>query len=186
MKKNGNSRSLMSMYSDNKGIRKRKTSKEDLPPMTTYEQRFKGGSMTKDVTEDKIKTLNDKIEARKKLSEPVNQLQPKRVSVEIAGSRYLLGSNEDMSEQRIKRIASKVNTILSNAKDNNPGLTNSKVTTLALIDACDELISLMDENSNLKTELMYYTQKVKEEEKSVPLEPTPMELLARESEDEKR
>ena len=183
MKKNGNSRSLMSMYSDNKGIRKRKTSKEDLPPMTTYEQRFKGGSMTKDVTEDKIKTLNDKIEARKKLSEPVNQLQPKRVSVEIAGSRYLLGSNEEMSEQRIKRIASKVNTILSNAKDNNPGLTNSKINALALLDACDRILTLKDENSNMRTELMYYQQKVNiEEEKDRP-EPTPMELLANETED---
>ncbi|MBR6484870.1 MAG: cell division protein ZapA [Clostridiales bacterium] len=188
MKKHSNSNpdSLLRKYSDTSVMRKRKGQKEDLPLMTTYEQRFKGGSMSKDLTAEKIETLDEKIEKRNKLKEPTGQLMPRRVSVEIAGNRYLLGSNDDMSDLRIKRIASLANRILSNAKDNNPGLTNSKITTLALIDACDELLSFQDENSNLRTELMYLQQKVMLEEKQIVKDPTPMELLARENEEDEK
>ena len=183
---NSNPDSLLRKYSDTSVMRKRKGQKEDLPLMTTYEQRFKGGSMSKDLTAEKIETLDEKIEKRNKLKEPTGQLMPRRVSVEIAGNRYLLGSNDDMSDLRIKRIASLANRILSNAKDNNPGLTNSKITTLALIDACDELLSFQDENSNLRTELMYLQQKVMLEEKQIVKDPTPMELLARENEEDEK
>ena len=104
MKKHSNSNpdSLLRKYSDTSVMRKRKGQKEDLPLMTTYEQRFKGGSMSKDLTAEKIETLDEKIEKRNKLKEPTNQLMPRRVSVEIAGNRYLLGSNDDMSDLRIK------------------------------------------------------------------------------------
>lgn len=61
-------------------------------------------------------------------------------------------------------------------------MTN-KITTLALLDACDKLITLQDENSNMKTELMYLQQKLSLEEKAHISEPTPMEQLASEIEE---
>jgi len=87
-----------------------------------------------------------------------------------------------MGEARIRRIANKVNSLIDDSKDMNPGLTNNKITTLALLDACDRLISLEDENSNMKTELMYLQQKLSLEEKTHNSEPTPMEQLATDSE----
>lgn len=183
--KKSNTSNMFQKYSDSSS-RKRRLVKDAMPLMTTYEQRYKGPSMSRDLTEDKPKqTLDEKIEARKNLSRPKNDDMPKRVSVEIAGHNYLLGSTDDMSEARIRRIASTVNSILNQAKENNPYLTTSKVTTLALLDACDRLITLQDENSNMKTELMYLQQKLSLEEQAHVSEPTPMEQLASESNEKK-
>ncbi len=180
------SQSIMSKYSD-KSMKKKasssKTTVEDLPLMANYEQRYKG--MSKEVTREQPKpTLDEKIAKREKLKKaPVEEKrESKRVSVEINGNMYLLGCTENISEARIRKIAALTNDILSNTKENNPGLPNSKINALALIDACDRILTLKDENSNIKTELMYYQQKVNiEEEKDRP-EPTPMELLANETE----
>lgn len=177
------SQSLMSKYSDGSIKKKKTTAYKDAPLMTTYEQRYKGGN-SKEVTVEKKLTLDEKIEKKEKQLHPDvssnnDDLMPKRVSVEIAGTHYLMGCTSEMSEGRIRRIAALVNSILSEAKDDNPGLTNSKVTTLALIDACDKLVAAQDELSNLKTDLMYFQQKVTIEKNShVPAEPTPMEQLA--------
>lgn len=180
------SQSIMSKYSD-KSMRKKvssskTTSVEDLPLMANYEQRYKG--MSKEVTKEQPKpTLDEKIAKRERLKKPVEQkAESKRVSVEINGNMYLLGCTENISEARIRKIAALTNDILSNTKENNPGLPNSKINALALIDACDRILTLKDENSNIRTELMYYQQKANlEEEKDKP-EPTPMELLANENE----
>lgn len=185
------SQSIMSKYSD-KSMKKKTTSSkttktveyDDLPLMANYEQRYKG--MSKELTKEQPKqTLNEKIAKRESLKkssdEPKND--PKRVSVEINGNLYLLGCTENISESRIRKIAALTNEILNDTKKNNPGLTNSKINALALLDACDRILTLKDENSNMRTELMYYQQKVNlEEEKDRP-EPTPMELLANETED---
>lgn len=178
MKKH-NSDSMFSKYSGTP-VRKSKANRE-MPLMTTYEQRYKAtSSMSKDVTEPKaVQTLEEKIESRNKISETRVSPLEGRVSVEIAGHTYLLGANEKMSESRIRRVASLVNKILTETKDNNPGLTNSKITTLALLDACDQLVAKQDEVSNMKTELMYLQQKIKVDDvHKAPKEPTPMELLA--------
>lgn len=182
--KKTSSQSLMSKYSDS-SVRKKKTSVKDAPLMTTYEQRYKGG-LSKEVTTEKKLTLDEKIEKREQQLHPEqqknsnnNDLVPERVSVEIAGCRYLMGCTDGMSANRIRRVASLVNSILSEAKEDNPGLTNSKVTTLALLDACDKLVAAQDELSNLKTELMYFQQKASVEKNNhVNSEPTPMEQLA--------
>ena len=121
--------------------------------------------------------LEEKIAARNKKAEPVEP-SIKKVSVEISGNRYLLGCTDDMSESRIKRIAELANDILSDTKKNNPGLTNSKVTTLALIDLCDRYLTISDDAGNLRTDLMYYRQKYMEEEEQKKKDPTPMEILA--------
>ncbi len=179
MKKNS-TQSMFSKYSDTP-VRKTKGGYKDQPLMTTYEQRYKGNSsMSKDITEPKsVPTLEEKIESRNAKREIPNDILSNRVSVEIAGHNYLLGANEDMSESRIRRIAALVNKILSESKDNNPGLTNSKVTTLALLDACERIITLQDENSNMKTELMYLQSRLSHEEsKKKTNDPTPMEILA--------
>lgn len=182
MKKNS-SNSMFSKYSDTPS--KKSRSAKTMPLMTTYEQRYKSsGSMSKEITEPKsVPTLEEKIEARKTRPLINNDLIPNRVSVEIAGHNYLLGSNDAMSEARIRRVASLVNKLLTETKENNPGLTNSKITTLALLEACDRLVSAQDENSNNKTELMYLQQKLSFEEVKKPKDPTPMELLANEMSD---
>lgn len=180
------SQSIMSKYSE-KSMKKKasaKVSVDDLPPMANYEQRYKG--MSKEVTREQPKpTLDEKIAKRESLKKAKKEESgsSKRVSVEINGNMYLLGCTENISEARIRKIAALTNDILSNTKENNPGLTNSKINALALIDACDRILTLKDENSNMRTELMYYQQKANlGEEKDRP-EPTPMELLANEKED---
>lgn len=180
MKKNS-SHSIMQRYSSTRSV-KRKTSEEDMPLMTTYEQRYKGPSMTRELTAPKpVKTLDEKIEARKQNEEKKHKDPTEgRVSVEIGGSYYLLGSTEDVSPSRIKRIAALANSIISDTKDSNPGLTNSKINILALVDACDRLITANDENSTLKTEIMYRDQQERIAKINHPVEPTPMEKLAEE------
>ena len=157
MKKRSSSESILGKYSDTKPKRRISGNSGDSTPlMTHYEQRYKGSGMTK----------------------PLPDPMQGRVSVEIAGNRYLLGCTDDISETRIKRIASLANTILSETKENNPGLTNSKITTLALIDACDRLVTSQDSLNNMKTDLMYYRQKDDLKKQEIKVDPTPMELLA--------
>ena len=179
------SQSIMSKYSD-KTIKKKPSSKvasDDLPLMANYEQRYKG--MSKELTKQQPKpTLDEKIAKRESLksSKKEETSASKKVSVEINGNLYLLGCTENISESRIRKIAALTNEILNETKENNPGLSNSKINALALIDACDRILTLKDENSNYKTELMYYQQKVNIEEEKEKPEPTPMELLANETE----
>lgn len=179
------SQSIMSKYSD-KSIKKKssgKTAAEDLPLMANYEQRYKG--MSKEITKQQPKpTLDEKIAKRESLKSPKKEdsAVSKKVSVEINGNLYLLGCTENISEARIRKIAALTNEILNETKENNPGLSNSKINALALIDACDRILTLKDENSNYKTELMYFQQKVNIEEEKEKPEPTPMELLANETE----
>ena len=175
------SQSIMSRYSD-KSLKKKTSAKQaadDMPLMANYEQRYKG--MSKDLTDRKPRqTLEEKIARRESLKKNKEDISPMKVSVEINGSMYLLGCTEDISESRIRKIAALANEILTDTKENNPGLTNSKINALSLIDACDRILSLRDENSNMKTELMYLQQKVRLEEEKEVKEPTPMELLANE------
>lgn len=179
------SQSIMSKYSD-KTVKKKHSSKvasDDLPLMANYEQRYKG--MSKELTKQQPKpTLDEKIAKRESLksSKKEETFASKKVSVEINGNLYLLGCTENISESRIRKIAALTNEILNETKENNPGLSNSKINALALIDACDRILTLKDENSNYKTELMYYQQKVNIEEEKEKPEPTPMELLANETE----
>lgn len=178
--KKTSSQSIMGKYSSNKASKKKTT--DSMPLMTTYEQRFKG-SMSKEVTEPiKKKTLDEKIEAKKtkQSSDDVQVKAGNKVSVEIAGVRYLLGCTDDASENRIRRVASLANDILESAKATNQGLTNSKVSFLALLDACDQIITLKDENSNYRTELMYRQQQEILNKQNHPVELTPMEKLANE------
>lgn len=179
------SQSIMSKYTD-KTVKKKSSSKvsaEDLPLMANYEQRYKG--MSKEITKQQPKpTLDEKIARRESLKSPKKEdvSVSNKVSVEINGNLYLLGCTENISEARIRKIAALTNEILNETKENNPGLSNSKINALALIDACDRILTLKDENSNYKTELMYFQQKVNIEEEKEKPEPTPMELLANETE----
>lgn len=179
------SQSLMSKYSEKPMKRKKSSSStdySDLPIMASYEQRYKGG-MSKEVTETKpAPTLDDKIAKRESLKKPKKEETeaPKKVAVEINGNPYLLGCTAEISESRIRKIAALANEILLDTKEANPGLTNTKINALALIDACDRILSLKDENSNMKTELMYFQHKISIEEENSKSEPTPMEILANE------
>lgn len=182
--KKSNSHSIMERYSSARPSR-RKTNEADMPLMTTYEQRYKGPSMSRELTAPKpVQTLDEKIEAKSKKEEKKTNNDPmnSRVSVEIGGNHYLLGCTDDVSASRIKRIAQLANSIIEDTKTSNPGLTNSKINILALVDACDRLISATDENNSLKTEILYRDQMEIINRQNHPIEPTPMEKLAEESE----
>ena len=176
-----NTRSILGQYSDNK-IGKKKKEEKKMPLMATYEQRYKG--MAKALTEPvKIPTLDEKIKA--KTIKVVPEPKPKRIPVTIGGNRYVLGTDDVMSEFKIHKIENLANTMLEEAKSTNPGLTNSKAAILALIDLCDMYLNLKIENSNMKTELMYYQQQDFINKSSKSVEPTPMEKLADEEKDNK-
>lgn len=170
------SKSILDQYSDTKMTKKNKN-EQQVQLMANYEQRYKG--MAKSITAPVPKpTLEQKIKAREEAN--VNVDKPLRVPVIIGGTRYLLGANDELSVSRINKIANLANGFLEDAKSTNPGLTNSKSAILALIDACDEFISLKNEINNLKTELMYYQQQDFINKSATHLEPTPMEKLAEE------
>lgn len=171
-----NYESILGKYSDSKSVGKSKAKNEKkMPLMATYEQRYKG--LTKTVTEPvPTPTLEEKIKA--KAVKPVPPKKPERIPVTIGGNRYLLGTDEAMSEIRVHRIANLANQMLEEAKGTNPGLTNSKAAILALIDLCDLYIGLQDKNSNMKTELMYLQQQDFINKSAKAVEPTPMEKLA--------
>lgn len=146
-----------------------------MPLMAEYEQRYKG--MVRSVTEpEPVQTLEEKIKARD--IKPEIPKAPNRIPVTIGGNRYLLGCDDTTTEERIHRIANLANKMLDEAKSTNPGLATSKTAILALIDLCDEYLTLKDSNSNIKTDLMYYQQQDFINKSAQQVEPTPMEKLA--------
>ncbi len=173
MKKSNSS--ILGKYSDN-NLKKRKG--REIPVMVSYEQRYKGDSLAKDVTEPvKPMTLNEKI-ARKADKEDKPDPMSRRVSVNIGDNTYLLGSNDEISESRIRKVAQLADEIYKETKENNPYIATNKTAILSLIECCDRYLTLKDEISDMRTELMYYKQKdYLNEEKSRP-EPTPMEKLS--------
>ena len=172
------SESILGKYAiPQKKSEKRSSDNEEkkIPLMAEYEQRYKG--IVRSVTEPApVQTLEEKIKARE--NKPQLPKPPRRIPVTIGGNRYLLGSDDEMSELRIHRIATLANKMLDEAKSTNQGLTNSKAAILALIDLCDEYLTLQEKNSNLKTELMYYQQQDFINKSAQSVEPTPMEKLA--------
>jgi len=174
MKKSNSS--ILGKYSDN-NLRKRKD--KTVPAMVNYEQRYKGDSLAKDVTEPvKPMTLNEKIAKKSGKSEDKPDPMSKRVSVSIGDNTYLLGSNDEISEARIRKVAALADEIYKETKENNPYIATNKTAILSLIECCDRYLTLKDELSDMRTELMYYKQKdYINEEKSKP-EPTPMERLS--------
>lgn len=171
-----NKGSILGQYTDSKMSKttKKEKTEQSVPLMATYEQRYKG--MVKRVTEPApVQTLEEKIKSREKT---IVKDDVTRVPVVIGGTRYILSTSDDLSANRIHKIANLANSFLEQAKNTNPGLTNSKSAILALIDACDSYISLKNENSNLKTELMYFQQQDMINKAANHVEPTPMEILA--------
>lgn len=169
------SKSILGQYSDNKPAKKTKNDSQ-VPLMANYEQRYKGGMVKSVTTPAPRQTLEQKIQAREN---PVSSTDNStRIPVVIGGTRYVLGTSDDLSASRIHSIAKLTNKFFEDAKSTNPGLTNSKAAILALIDACDELVSLRNEINNLKTDLMYYQQQDFINKSSSNIEPTPMEKLA--------
>ena len=173
MKRTNNS--ILGKYSDN-NLKKKK--EKTMSPMVTYEQRYKGDLLTKEVTEPvKPLTISERL-ARKEEKEEIPDPLSKRVSVTIGDNTYLLGCNEDISESRIRKIASLADEIYKETKENNPYIATNKTAILSLIECCDRYLSLKEEVSNLRTEVMFYKQKdMINEEKTRP-EPTPIEKLS--------
>ncbi|SCW28023.1 Cell division protein ZapA [Ruminococcaceae bacterium YRB3002] len=171
--------SILGKYSDtNLGKRKGK----DVPPMVSYEQRFKGESMAKGVTEPaKPMTLDEKIARKngdKTSEEDKEDPVAKRVSVSIGDNTYLLGANGDVSEARIRKVAALADEIYKETKENNPYIATNKTAILSLIECCDRYLTLKDQLSDMRTELMYYKQKDQYNEEKTRPEPTPMEKLS--------
>ena len=170
------SSSILGKYSDN-NLKKRKD--KTVPAMVKYEQRFKGDSLAKDVTEPvKPLSLDEKIAKKTGKDEPKDDPMSKRVSVNIGDNTYLLGSNEDLSEARIRKVAALADEIYKETKENNPYIATNKTAILSLIECCDRYLTIKDELSEMRTELMYYKQKDYYNEEKTRPEPTPMERLS--------
>ena len=168
--------SLLGKYSD--GSYKRKGKKDNAPAIIEYKQLYKGEIKAKTVTEKKIITLEDKINARNKPScEEDSNVESAQVT--IGGVQYLVRSG-DAGYDRIMKVGSLADEIYKETKKNNPYIATNKTAIMSLFEACDRLITLRTENNALKTELAYYKMKAEKEadknKEDVP--PTPMEELA--------
>ena len=165
---------LLGKYSDGSYRRK---GKKDAPAIVEYKQLYKGEIKAKTVTEKKIITLEDKINARNKPTR--EETKEESAQVTIGGVQYLVRSG-DAGYDRIKRVGELADEIYNETKENNPYIATNKTAIMSLFEACDRLISLRAENNALKTELTYYKNKsALESEKNKPdVKPTPMEELA--------
>jgi len=177
MKKNN---SILGKYSD--GSYRRKGGSKSSSGIIEYKQLYKGPSQAKNVTEKKTQTLEEKIASRKK---PLNiDADPVReeARVTIGGITYVVKS-EDASPERIVKVGELANEIYEETKERNPYIATIKTAILSLFECCDRLITLRAENNALKTELMYYQQldKLNKEKNKEKTEPTPMELLAKDT-----
>lgn len=165
----------MSQYSNNGHGMLIKSEKNEKPLMVTYEQRHKSNSsMLKDFTEPtKLLTLDEKIRKREEEASSIEEkATDSRIKVEINGTRYLLGASDELSPSKILKIANLANKIVEEAKEENPGLTNSKLMLLALLDASEMIIDQAIEIDNMKTDLLYYKRKDIINTQSKPVEPT--------------
>ncbi|MBP5261633.1 MAG: cell division protein ZapA [Clostridiales bacterium] len=175
MKRSSNS-SILGKYSET-NLKKKK--EKDVPAMVNYEQRFKADSMAKDVTQPvKPMTLSEKIAQKNSTEEKEPDPMSKRVSVNIGDNTYLLGSNEEITEARIRKVAALADEIYKETKENNPYIATNKTAILSLIECCDRYLTVKDELSEMRTELMYYKQKDYFNEEKTRPEPTPMEKLS--------
>ena len=168
--------SLLGKYSD--GSYKRKGKKDNAPAIVEYKQLYKGEIKAKTVTEKKIITLEDKINARNKPSgEEDSNVESAQVT--IGGVQYLVRSG-DAGYDRIMKVGSLADEIYKETKKNNPYIATNKTAIMSLFEACDRLITLRTENNALKTELAYYKMKAEKEadKNKVDVPPTPMEELA--------
>ena len=170
--------SLLGKYSD--GSYKRKGKKDAAAPaIVEYKQLYKGEIKAKTVTEKKYITLEDKIQARTKSSKDETNPKEESAQITIGGVQYLVRSG-DAGYDRIKKVGELADEIYNETKENNPYIATNKTAIMSLFEACDRLITLRNENSTLKTELIYYKQKAAqaEERRDPNIKPTPMEELA--------
>ena len=172
--------SLLGKYSDGSYKNRKGGKKEEnnAPAIVEYKQLYKGEIKAKTVTEKKYISLEDKIQARTK---PANENETKEESAQITigGVQYLIRSG-DAGYDRIKKVGELADEIYNETKENNPYIATNKTAIMSLFEACDRLITLRNENSTLKTELIYYKQKAAqaEERRDPNIKPTPMEELA--------
>ena len=170
--------SLLGKYSD--GSYKRKGKKDaNAPAIVEYKQLYKGEIKVKTVTEKKYITLEDKIQARNKSAKEEKNPKEESAQITIGGIQYLVRS-DDAGYERIKKVGELADEIYNETKENNPYIATNKTAIMSLFEACDRLITLRNENSTLKTELIYYKQKAAqaEERRDPNIKPTPMEELA--------
>lgn len=166
--------SLLGKYSD--GSYKRK-GKKDQPAIVEYKQLYKGEIKAKTVTEKKIITLEDKINARNKPADTEPKMESAQVT--IGGVQYLVRSG-DAGYDRIMKVGELADEIYKETKKNNPYIATNKTAVMSLFEACDRLITLRTENNALKTELTYYKMKAEKaaDKTKSDVPPTPMEELA--------
>ena len=166
--------SLLGKYSD--GSYKRK-GKKDQPAIVEYKQLYKGEIKAKTVTEKKIITLEDKINARNKPADTEPKMESAQVT--IGGVQYLVRSG-DAGYDRIMKVGELADDIYKETKKNNPYIATNKTAVMSLFEACDRLITLRTENNALKTELAYYKMKAEKaaDKTKADVPPTPMEELA--------
>ena len=122
--------SLLGKYSD--GSYKRK-GKKDAPAIVEYKQLYKGEIKAKTVTEKKIITLEDKINARNKPSQETDSKE-ESAQVTIGGVQYLVRSG-DAGYDRIMKVGSLADEIYKETKKNNPYIATNKTAIMSLFEA---------------------------------------------------
>lgn len=184
------SSNLYGKYSNKTSVKKSKTSQKTVDLIDNeYKQRPRSKlvEISRDTPrptlEEKIRlkegSEGDSLDSNMQLS-PMNKAvntdkQNKRVQVEIWGRHYYLGSREGLSEDKIRRVAEFADSLLTKTSDNNPGLIDSRVAILALLDCSEKYIELEDKYNNMRTDYIYYRQKEEEKFKGNPIEDTPMQ-----------
>ncbi len=168
--------SLLGKYSD--GSYKRK-GKKDAPAIIEYKQIYKGEIKAKTVTEKKVMTLEERIQARTKPAVSESEAKEESAQITIGGVQYLVRSG-DAGYEHMMKVGALADEIYKDTKKNNPYIATNKTAIMSLFEACDQIISLRTENSALKTELAYYKAKERAAagEKNPDTKPTPMEELA--------
>lgn len=190
---------LYGKYSNASSGKKPRQSKSTLD-LNDNEYRQRPRSRLVEISREAPKpTLEEKIKAKEnsQVSESYEKLSPmnksvntdkqsSRVQVEIWGRNYYLGSREGLSEDKIRRVAEFADSLLTKTSENNPGLIDSRVAILALLDCSEKYIELEDKYNNMRTDYMYYRQKEEEKFKGNPIEDTPMQDFFETKEEEKK
>ena len=121
--------SLLGKYSD--GSYKRK-GKKDAPAIVESKQLYKGEIKAKTVTEKKIITLEDKINARNKPADTEPKMESAQVT--IGGVQYLVRSG-DAGYDRIMKVGELADEIYKETKKNNPYIATNKTADMSLFEA---------------------------------------------------
>lgn len=173
-------------YSNNSGKKSKSKKQTDEMLDNEYKQLYRSKlveisrEVPKPTLEERIKAKENKIVSQSDITSPVNKSvnedkKSSRIQVEIWGRSYYLGSKNELSEDKIRKIAGFADELLVKTTEKNPGLIESRVAILALLDCSEKYLELLDKYNNMRVDYLYYRQKEEENMQTNPIEDTPMQ-----------